>query len=333
MNGVSIIVPAYNAGGTLDECLRALTSLERDGELEIILVNDGSTDRTREIAESFSAVNTINVSHYGAARATNLGIKAARHDIIALVESDVVLESDWLKRIVPRLNDPSVAGAGGCVVAANKTGLGKIAGYDVELRLGRAPVDIDHLSNTNSVYRRGLLNEVGLLNEELTAGYDADLSRKLKAAGYRLLLSKDVVCRHYWKDSLKDFLRQQYNYAYYRMSLLGKPGKVHDQITGPGMILQVPFTALVLLFAIAGTLAFRWAPLALLLIPLIQLPETFSLLYRRKDKQLLLLPLLFTMRNVCWVWASLVWEIRYIAGQRVTVEAGSLPDLTDSPAR
>ena len=312
MNNVSIIIPAYNAESTIQECLQSVTIIKWSGELEVILVNDGSTDRTAEIAASFSGVNTINVPHRGAAGATNLGIKAAHNDIVVLVDADVVLEKDWLEKIIPVFADPSVAAAGGSVVTANKSIIGKIAGYDVELRLSKAPTDIDHLPTANTAYRRQILLEVGLLNEEMKAGYDADLSRRLKAAGYRLILKKDTRCRHYWKDNLKDYLRQQYNYAYYRMILARKFGKAYDQITGPGMILQLPFTILVVLFAIFGSLVFSWAPLALFLMLIIHLPETFSLLYRRKDIRVLLLPLVFTIRNLCWVWATTVWGIKYL---------------------
>ena len=78
-------------------------------------------------------------------------------------------------------------------------------------------MDTDHLYTMNTAYRREILLEVGPLNEELLAGYDVDLSRRLRAAGYRLILRKDATCRHYWRDNLRDYLRQQYNYAYHRM--------------------------------------------------------------------------------------------------------------------
>jgi len=312
MNGVSIIIPAYNAEDTLQECLHSIAALKWDREAEVILVNDGSTDNTGEIAACFPNLKVINVTHQGAAGATNTGIKAARNDIVVLVDADAALENDWLEKILLAFDDPSVAAVGGCVVTANKSIIGKLAGYDVELRLSKAPADIDHLSTTNTAYRRQVLLDLGLLDEELKASYDVDLSRRLKTAGYSLMLNKDATCRHYWKDNLKDYLRQQYNYAYYRLTVARKFGRAHDRITGPGMILQVPFTALVLLLAVFGSLALPWAPLTLLLLPLIHLPETIVLLYQKKDIRVLLLPLLFTIRNLCWVWAAVVWSFKYL---------------------
>jgi len=318
MNSVSIVIPAYNAERTLRECLQGVTTLKWSGELEVIVVNDGSSDKTSEIASSFSKVKVINVPHEGVAQATNIGVKAAHYDIVVLVDADAVLETDWLEKIIPSLDDSSVAAVSGYAVTANRSIIGKLMGYDVESRLDRVPTDTDHLFTMNVACRRNALLEVGLFNKELHAGQDVDLSRRLKAAGYRLILRKDARCRHYWKDNLKGYLRQQYNYACYRMGLARRIRKPYDQVTGLGMVLQVPLTMLVLLFATFGGLAFPWAPLALFSLPLIHLPETIVLLSRRKDIRIFLLPLLFTIRNLCWVCAAMGWGIRHVTRLRVS---------------
>ena len=113
MNGVSIIIPAYNARHTLRECLQAATTLKWHGNLEIIVVNDGSTDDTSEIASSFSGVEVVDAPHGGAACATNLGIKAAHHDMVILLDADAVPEKGWLEKIIPSFDDPTVAAVGG----------------------------------------------------------------------------------------------------------------------------------------------------------------------------------------------------------------------------
>ncbi|MBI2288364.1 MAG: glycosyltransferase [Chloroflexi bacterium] len=316
MQGVSIVIPAYNVELTLRECLQSVTTLGWDGEVEVIVVDDGSTDKTAGIAASFAGVKVIPVSHGGAARATNIGIKAARHNIVVLFDADAVPEKDWLEKIIPSLADPSVGAVAGLTVTANRSVIGRIAGYDVEWRIRRISGDTDHLSTMNLACRREVLLEVGLLTEELRAGYDADLSRRLRAASYRLILRKDVSCRHYWKDDLRGYIHQQYNYAYYRMEMTRRFGKPHDRVAGLGMVLQVPFTILTLLFAVFGSLVFLWAPLAILSLPLIHLPETFSLLSSRKETSVILLPLLFTMRSLVWVWGAVRWGIKSRAGQK-----------------
>lgn len=318
ISGVSIVIPAHNAERTLGECLESATTLRWPGELQVSVVNDGSSDNTSEIAASFFGVEVIDVPHGGAARATNIGIKAAHHDVVVLLDADAVLEKDWLEKIIPSFNDPTIAAVGGCTVTANSSIIGKIAGYDVESRLSRIPMDTDHLSTVSIACRRQTLLKVGLLNEELLAGYDVDLSRRLKAAGYRIIRRNDVTCRHYWRDDLRGYLRQQYNYAYYRMELARRFRKPYDQVTGLGMILQVPFTIALLLVACLSSLTSPLAPLLLLLLPFIHLPKTFSLLISKKDPCVLLLPLLFAIRNLCWVWAALGWGIRRVTRFRVS---------------
>jgi len=198
-------------------------------------------------------------------------------------------------------------------VTANKSIIGKLMGYDVESRLDRVPMDTNHLFTMNVACQRNALLEVGLFDKKLPVGQDVDLSHRLKAASYRLIFRKDVKCRHYWRDNLKGYLRQQYDYAYYRMELARRFRKPHDQLTSLGMIFQVPLTMLVLLFATLGSQAFPWVSLALLWMPVIHLPVTVILLSKRKDTCILLLPLLFTIRNLCWVSAAISWGIKYVA--------------------
>ncbi len=329
IGSVSIVIPAHNAERTLRDCLESATTLNWTGELEVIVVNDDSTDNTSEIASSFSGVKVIDIPHGGAARATNIGIEAARHEVVVLLDADAILEKDWLGKIIPTFADPTIAAVAGYAVTANSSIIGKIVGYDVESRLNRVPMDTDHLYTMNTAYRRETLLEVGPFNEELLAGYDVDMSRRLRAAGYRLILRKDVTCRHYWRDDLRGYLWQQYNYAYYRMELAQRFGRPYDQVTGLGMILQVPFAAALVLVAFFGSLISPLAPLLLLMLPLIHLPKTLSLLISKKDACVLLLPLLFTIRNLCWGWAAVDWGIRRVTRSRVSrPEPG--PGLADT---
>jgi len=310
MNGISIIIPAYNAERTIAKCLTAATSLEWQGEVEIIVVNDGSFDKTGEIASSFPGVQVINVPNGGAARATNLGIQAARYDMVVSLDADAELKPDWLNKIVPYLDEPRVAAVGGYALTGNKSLVGKLMGYDVELRLNSTNNYTDHLYTMNTAYQRQVLQEIGMFDESLRIGYDVDISRRLGARGYRLVLSKDAKCTHYWRDDLGGYLKQQYDYAYYRLNITQKFKKSHDQFAKMGMILHVPFTVLVLLAATLGNIAWSFAPLLLVLLLLIHLPETARLLIRKREASILALPFLFTLRNFAWTRAAIVWVLR-----------------------
>jgi len=316
LSGVSLIIPAYNAEKTIAECLAAVQNQDWDDEMEVILVNDGSTDSTAEIASTFPQVQVLSIPNSGAPAATNIGMKAARYDIVASVDSDAILEKEWIKKIMPWFNDPNVAAVGGHAITANSHLIGKIAGYYSEMRRERSPMYIDDLGTVSTAYRRHVLAEVGMFDEQMKIGYDVDISRRLKAAGYQLVLEKNATCRHFWKDDLKGYCRQQYGFAYYRLDLTRKFGKPHDHIARPGMILQVPFTVLVVFAAVLGTLLSPIALLALVLLPLIHICDAARILLKKKDVAVALtLPFLFTLRNFVWIYAAMIWGVRRALGK------------------
>ena len=307
MDGVSIIIPAYNAERTIEECLRAATNLRWSSDVEVIVINDGSSDRTADIASAFPRVEVINIPNGGAPRATNIGIQAAQNDIVVSLDADAILEKHWLQKIIPSFDDPTVGAVAGYALTGNKGLWGKIMGYDVELRLDKIKKYSDHLYTMNTAYRRQALIKVGMFDEQLRISYDGDISRRLIAAGYRLVLRKDATCRHYWRDDLRGFLRQQYKYGYYRLEQTRKLGKPKDQMVSWWMIIQVPLTLLTLVGAALGTLVSPFALLGLVLLPLIHIPEAITLLLKKKDICSLALPLQFTLRNLVWAWATSCW--------------------------
>lgn len=315
MQGVSIIIPAYNAEETITECLSAIQNLDWDGNLEVILVNDGSTDNTANIASTFAKVGLISISHGGvAARSINVGVHAASHDTVVIVDADAILmDRDWLKKIIPWFNEAAVAAVGGFAITANESLLGKAAGYYAEMRRNRAPIYTDVLGGVSTAYRRPALLEVGMYDETMVSGEDVDISRKLVAAGYRLVLEKNARCKHFYRDELGSYVRQQYDFAYYRLEITRKFKKPCDKTVRPGLIFQVPFTMLVVGATIVGSFWSPFAPLALLLLPLIHVPDAIAILSRKRCLNVaLVLPFIFTLRNLVWTYAAAVWGLRRI---------------------
>jgi len=313
MKAVSIIIPAYNAERTIGECLGAIKNLDWDGEIEVIVIDDSSTDNTIKIARCFPEVKIIPLPHGGAARAMNIGIKAASHDIVVSVDSDAILEKDWLQKAIPMFDNPNVAAVSGYVKGRNRKLIGKITGYHTELRHQRRPWYVDAMGSANTAYRREAIIKVGMIDEKMNVGYDHDIAHRLHAAGYLLILNKEAKCYHYWREDLKRYVKQQYGYAYSRLILAGKSGKVYNRVSTLGMVLQVPITLVIILGAILGSiLSTPLALLALLLLPAIHLPDTLVLPFQKRDWRILALPALFTLRNLTWISAAFIWVLHQI---------------------
>jgi glycosyltransferase involved in cell wall biosynthesis len=111
---VSVVVPAFNAAGTLGDCLTALLnqSVPRSS-YEIIVVDDGSLDATADVATSYcdQGVRLVRQHNQGAAGARNTGVAHAGGDLLLFTDSDCAPQPDWIERMVAAFDDPETVGA------------------------------------------------------------------------------------------------------------------------------------------------------------------------------------------------------------------------------
>ena len=111
---ISLYIPVYNGESTIESVLKSVLNLN-PGPKEIIVVNDGSSDKTKEILESYkNQINIINNSaNMGLAHSRNVGISSSKHEIIAALDADVEVEESWLKHLYEnkKKNNSSICGA------------------------------------------------------------------------------------------------------------------------------------------------------------------------------------------------------------------------------
>ncbi len=110
---ISVIIPAKNAEETLEQCLVAvLNQIGLEESNEVIVVDDGSTDRTSEIVEGFD-VEVIRLEGEGPGAARNAGAEIARGEILLFTDSDCEPAENWLSEMVKPFEDPNVIGVRG----------------------------------------------------------------------------------------------------------------------------------------------------------------------------------------------------------------------------
>jgi GT2 family glycosyltransferase len=331
--GVSFVVPVRNGAAWLDATLRAILSQADGRPMEIVAVDDGSTDGSARILGEHAARGSIRVvagRGRGAAAAVNLGLTYARYPTICQVDQDVVLQPEWLARLTAALTDPGVAAAQGYYVTPRSAGLwARVAGLDLEERYARivGPF-VDHVCTGNTVYRAEALRGVGGLDERLGYGYDNDLSYRLLDAGHRLAFRRDARAVHGWRDSVRGYLRQQYGLAYGRFDVVAKHPRrlAGDDVSGPvmllhvvGMTLALPALGVGFPLALAGHDAGTWllcgglAVVAALALERMVVGARAA--YRLRDPAGLFFPVAHLARDVAWATALVRWIGRRLLGQ------------------
>ncbi len=165
--GVTILVATYNNEVALRKTLDALLSQKYAGKYEVIVVNDGSTDGTREFLDAYkegkSYFRVFHQPNSGVCKARNLGIESAQYGIVVNMDHDCIAEKDWLEKMVMGFDSPKV---------------GVVSAYD-------------YYGGTSTAYRKELLEKVGGYDEEYHYyREDTDLSFKIMELGYKFRLVK-----------------------------------------------------------------------------------------------------------------------------------------------
>jgi glycosyltransferase involved in cell wall biosynthesis len=299
---ISFIIPVYNSEKTIKNTVESILNQETDHALDIIIINDGSTDNSGEIAAKLSKENK-NIKLFwqenkGEAAALNEGMTHCEGDFVVLVEADVELEKKWLTKVIGEFDCPSVMGVGGNLATAEgDSWIARIAGYEVELKFKNKPRDTKHITSANAIYRRGVFSKIGILNEGLlNASLDADFNYRIIHNGYKLIFVKNAIAIHHFKSTLLSFLKRQYAYARYRVFLKERELYPLDR----WFLLNILLTGMCILSLVIKPIAIFISFLVFLFI--MQAGVAFVLLKMKKDPVILLYPVIAILRNIVAVF-------------------------------
>jgi cellulose synthase/poly-beta-1,6-N-acetylglucosamine synthase-like glycosyltransferase len=217
----SVIIPAYNAADTIEDTLKALKEQAARG-YEVIVVDDGSTDETREIAKRYQ-VKLLQQEHRGPAAARNLGAKNARGDILVFTDADCIPAREWLAEMLRPFDDPSIVGVQGRYETRQGDLIARFAQLEIEERYRRMSKFryIDFIGSYSAAYRRRVFLESGGFDEgfPIASGEDPDLSFRLSKRGYRMVFNPRAVVYHHHPATLRDYLKKKFDRACWRVAL------------------------------------------------------------------------------------------------------------------
>lgn len=212
---ISVAVCSYNGARTIEETLSALTR-QNYADYEVIVVDDGSTDATADIARKYN-VALVQSENKGLSNARNLGMAHASGEIIAYIDDDAYPDVDWLQFLAASFAASDHAGIGGPNIAPAGDGL--IA--DAVAHAPGGPVHVllsdevaEHIPGCNMAYRLDRLKAIGGFDARFrVAGDDVDVCWRLQERGWTLGFSPAAVVWHHRRRSIGAYWRQQKGYA------------------------------------------------------------------------------------------------------------------------
>jgi glycosyltransferase involved in cell wall biosynthesis len=223
---VSVVVASYNGDRTLKFCLESLAK-QNYPDYEIILVDDGSTDSTPEIAKANPNVRYFrHEKNLGLSVARNTGIDLSTGEIVAFTDADCRADEDWLRYLVSDLLSSEFVGIGGpnllppedspvaAAVMASPGGPSHVMLTDREA---------EHIPGCNMAFYKWALNEIGGFDPIFKkAGDDVDVCWRLQAASHKIGFSPAAFVWHYRRSTVSAYLRQQRGYGEGEALLAGK---------------------------------------------------------------------------------------------------------------
>lgn len=228
---VAVVIAARNEAKTIGACLESLRR-QTYACHEVFVVDDASVDETAQIASRFSEVRLVKGTGDGPSRARNLGIHAARSDIVAFTDADCICDERWIESLVEALRSGFDAAGGRQGCPANETEFGRRVQAFLEsvgfvsdyLQAGEGIRATKHNPSCNSAYWRQGLLEIGGFDERLWPGEDTDLDFRLREAGRSIGFHGGARVLHYRADGWAGFARMMQSYGRAQAWLVRKHG-------------------------------------------------------------------------------------------------------------
>jgi glycosyltransferase involved in cell wall biosynthesis len=208
---VTVIVPCFNAAGRIRVLLDAMQQQSYPQELyRLVIVDDGSTDETREIVASYPGVTLLRQKNGGSYKARNTGIRQSSGEIIVFTDDDCRPEPDWLRRGVDAFFDPEVDLVAGRVKIESRDPRSLIELFDANFHLKQELYvrTMRWAVTANLFVRRRVLEALNGFNEALRSGGDRAFGRAATAAGHKLVYVPEAAVNHPTRRKLSGLVKK-----------------------------------------------------------------------------------------------------------------------------
>jgi cellulose synthase/poly-beta-1,6-N-acetylglucosamine synthase-like glycosyltransferase/peptidoglycan/xylan/chitin deacetylase (PgdA/CDA1 family) len=227
---VSVVIPAYNEAAGIAATVRSMATSQYRGRIEIVVVDDGSTDDTAAIARRLRLpyVRVLSQANTGKPGALNRGIAESRSDILVLVDGDTIFQPDTLDHLIAPMAARDVGAVSGNTKVANRRGflggwqhLEYVMGFNLERRLFEMLGTIPTVPGAIGAFRRGALAYVGGVSTD-TLAEDTDVTMALCRSPWRVVYAPDALAWTEVPTTLRQLWKQRYRWSYGTMQAMWK---------------------------------------------------------------------------------------------------------------
>ena len=306
---ISVAVCSFNGAKTLKECLEALARLNYP-DYEIVVVNDGSTDQTEEIAKSYPC-RLITTPNRGLSNARNTAWQESKGDIVVYIDDDAYPDPDWLTYLAISFQNNKFAAVGGPNIPPLDSplvaqGVAYAPGGPTHVLF--SDEEAEHIPGCNMAFRKDVLQNIeGFDPLFRAAGDDVDICWRILEKGWKIGFSPSAVVWHHRRNKIRTYWKQQKGYGKAEALLETKwPQKFNHvghlswggRLYTPGVILPLMYPRWKINFGTWGTGFFQSLyerdPHKALWIPL--MPEWYALV-----------GILTCIASIGFLWKPLLW--------------------------
>ena len=233
---VDVIIPCYNVEHIVENCISSVLNQQYQRDFNIFLVNDGSTDQTGTILDSFHSHSHIKIIHLekngGLSTARNEGINAGNGEVVLFLDSDMVVQDNWINEHIRALGQNNIVGVIGDSILPKEIKPNVLDKYLYGLRRGarqfgeNTSISFHYFLFNNTSVKRAIFDVVELFDENITSygGEDTELAIRLwEAYPDGLRFSFTASSEHHHQRELKDFCQSMHHYGKNNLPiLLGK---------------------------------------------------------------------------------------------------------------
>jgi cellulose synthase/poly-beta-1,6-N-acetylglucosamine synthase-like glycosyltransferase len=223
---VTVAVCVRNGEESITACLESILALDYPAELlTVLVVDNGSTDRTPEILKQHP-VNVVMEPTAGRGRARNAALQACKTELLAFTDADCRVSPDWLSALVGEFADPEVGVAGGPIVTPGGEPLARF--YELRRIVSNEEFSRDHpftppfLATANAVFRAKALQECGGFSTDYLVAEDADVSWRIQDLGYKVRYRSQGRVYHHHRSSVGALFRQSIHYGHDAVHLVSR---------------------------------------------------------------------------------------------------------------